>query len=121
MAADQVTNALLALEDAQATKKIQGYNDLLDKILSQPDQLSSNLVAYAQSILGDSVGIVTSRPLLASFVDKLASLPDADTKIAVGTQAIDALAPKVVSFEDQDSALKLMLADSYEQNEDFTS
>ncbi len=37
------------------------------------------------------------------------------------TQANDALAPKVVSFEEQDSALKLMLADSYEQNEDFTS
>lgn len=121
LGSSQLTDALLALEDAQANKKVQGYNDLLDKILSQSDQLSENLIAYVQSILSDSVGIVTSRPLLASFVDKLASLPDADIKIAVGTQAIEAIAPKVVSFEEQDSAIKLMLADSHEQNEDFTA
>ncbi|THY16643.1 COP9 signalosome-like protein complex subunit 4 [Aureobasidium pullulans] len=124
MVSEQVTDALLALEDAQASKKAQGYNELLDKILassSASDELPANLIAYVQSILGDSVGIVTSRPLLASFVGKLASLPDADVKIQVGTNAIDALAPKVVSYEDQDSQIKLMLADSYEQNEDFTS
>jgi len=123
MASTQVTDALLALEDAQASKKTQGYNQLLDQILSSssPHQLPTNLVAYVQSILGDSVGIVTSRPLLAAFVGKLASLPDADIKIQVGTNAIEALAPKVVSYEDQDSQIKLMLADSYEQNEDFTS
>ncbi|THV64512.1 COP9 signalosome-like protein complex subunit 4 [Aureobasidium pullulans] len=124
MASEQVTDALLALEDAQASKKAQGYNELLDKILassSASDDLPANLIAYVQSILGDSVGIVTSRPLLALFVGKLASLPDADIKIQVGTNAIDALAPKVVSYEDQDSQIKLMLADSYEQNEDFTS
>jgi COP9 signalosome complex subunit 4 len=119
----QVTEALLALEDAQASKKAQGYNSLLDKMLSTsaPAQLPANLIAYAQSILGDSVGVVTSRPLLASFVDKLAQLSDAAVKIQVATEAIEALQPKVVSFEEQDSQMKLMLAESHEQNEDFVS
>lgn len=123
LASAQVTDALLALEDAPAAKKSAGYNELLDKVLSSstPDELPANLVAYVQSILGDSVGIVASRPLLASFVDKLQSLSDADVKIQVGTKAVDALHPKVVSYEDQDTHMKLMLADSHEQNEDFTS
>lgn len=120
---ESLTEALLRLEDAPASAKSQGYNELLDKMISSsaPNQLPTNLVAYLHSLLSDSVAIVTSRPLLASFVDKLRALPDPDVKIQVCTQAIEALQPKVVSYEDQDSQLKLMLADSYEQNEDFTS
>lgn len=123
LASTAVTQALLRLEDAPALQKTGGYSALLDQILAQssPDALATNLTAYVESILGDSVGIVASRPLLASFADKFAAIPDADVKIEVGTAAVQAMAPKVVSYEDQDSSIKKTLADAYEQNEDFVS
>ncbi|KAK8213422.1 hypothetical protein M8818_002721 [Zalaria obscura] len=123
LASASVTDALLALVDAPAAKKPQGYNDLLNQIMasSTPDTLTTNLIAYVESILGDSVGIIASRPLLAHFVDQLRQVNDTDTRIDVGNRAVDILQPKVVSYEEQDTQVKLMLADSYEQNEDFTS
>ena len=120
---DHVTDRLLALEDAPASKKATGYNQLLDTIIasSTPDKLPVDLIAYVESILGDNVGIVASRPLLATFVDKFAAVSDPDVKIQVGNAAISALAPKVVSYEAQDTALKTLVADSYEANEDYTA
>lgn len=119
----EVTQALLRLEDVPVAQKTSGYNGLLGQILAQspPDTLATNLIAYVQSILGDSVGIVASRPLLASFADRYATISDADVKIEVGTEAVQAMAPKVVSYEEQDSSIKKTLADAYEQNEDYTS
>lgn len=122
LASADVTERLLSLEDAPASKKASGYNDLLDSIISSstPDTLATNLIAYVESVLGDNVGIVASRPLLASFVDKFGTISNADIKIEVGTAAINALAPKVVSYEAQDTALKMLVAGAYEANEDFT-
>ncbi|GAB7356217.1 hypothetical protein MBLNU459_g6795t1 [Dothideomycetes sp. NU459] len=119
----EVTQALLQLEDAPAAKKTPAYNALLAQILAQSagDVLAANLCAYVQSLLGDSVGIVASRPLLASFADSFRTIADPDVKIHVGTHAVQAMAPKVVSYEDQDSSIKKALADAYEQNEDYTS
>ncbi|KAF1346989.1 COP9 signalosome-like protein complex subunit 4 [Delphinella strobiligena] len=87
---------------------------------SLPDTLAPNLIAYVESILGDNVGIVASRPLLGSFVDKFGTIKNPDIKIEVGNAAIAQLAPKVVSYEAQDTALKLLVADAYEVNEDYT-
>ncbi|KAL1297591.1 hypothetical protein AAFC00_006153 [Neodothiora populina] len=117
-----VTDRLLALEDAPASKRQAGYEELLDKIISTspPEQLAADLIAYAESILGDNVGIVASRPLLASFVDRFRTVSDSEVKIEVGNAAISAIAPKVVSYEAQDTALKLIVADAYEANEDYT-
>jgi len=42
-------------------------------------------------------------------------------RIEVGTKAIDTFQPKVVSFEEQDTQAKLIVADAYEENEDFVS
>lgn len=122
LSSSDVTERLLGLEDAPVSKRQAGYDQLLDTIISNspPDTLAANLIAYVESVLGDSVGIVASRPLLASFVDKFAAVKDADIKIEVGNAAIAALAPKVVSYEAQDTALKMLVADAYEANEDFT-
>lgn len=117
-----VTERLLSLEDAPVSKKASGYEELLDNIItsSLPDTLAPNLIAYVESILGDNVGIVASRPLLGSFVDKFGTIQNPDIKIEVGNAAIQQLAPKVVSYEAQDTALKLLIADAYEVNEDYT-
>lgn len=125
MASPQVTSALSALE-SQSTQqsKSAGYDDLLSKIVaagSPPPQLSANLIAVLGSILGESHGIVSSRPLLRSFVQALSSLPHSQVKIAVGQHALEALQPRVVSFEEQDAMIRELLADAYEEQEDYAA
>ena len=123
LASSEVTEELLYLEDTPASKRAHGYNDLLQRIIntSAPDTIASNLITYVQSVLGDSVGIVASRPLLAVFVERLGQIPDPDVRIEVGIQAVEAMQPKVVSYEEQDTQIKTILADAYQENEDYVS
>ncbi|GAM90912.1 hypothetical protein ANO11243_089580 [Dothideomycetidae sp. 11243] len=119
-----VPQKLQALESAPAQSKAAGYSQLLDSILadsSYPERITPNLVTYCQAIIGESVGIVPSRTLLNNFVEKLRQITDPEVRIAAGSQALDVIAPKVVSFEEQDTAIKLILADAYEINEDYSS
>jgi len=123
MSSTELANVLTSLEDIPAAKKPQAYNELLNNILnsSPSDTLAANLVAFVQSVLGDSVGIVASRPILAAFVERFRQIPDPDVRIEVGTQAVEAMQPKVVSYEEQDTQIKLVLADAYQENEDYVS
>ena len=123
MASEEVSSRLLEIEDSSASKKAANYNDLLSKILvvSTPDKLATNLVAYVESLLGESLGIVASRPLLTSFVGQFRDVKDPDVKIEVGQHVLQLLAPKVVSYEEQDTEIKYILADAFEEQEDFTS
>ncbi|KAJ9646619.1 hypothetical protein H2201_000703 [Coniosporium apollinis] len=123
LASAEVASALKDLEKSSNNNKASAYNDLLDKIVSTslPDTLASNLQAYLESLLGESLGIVASRPLLASFVIRFRSLNNPDVQIEVGTHALELLQPKVVSYEEQDTQIKEILASAYETQEDFTS
>jgi COP9 signalosome complex subunit 4 len=121
MASDEVSAALLSIEDSSASKKAPAYNNLLTKILSTPKNLAANLIAYVESLLGDSLGIVASRPLLSSFVAQFRTVQNAEVKIEVGQHLLELLAPKVVSYEEQDTEIKYILADAHEQEEDFTA
>jgi COP9 signalosome complex subunit 4 len=120
---DDVASTLLDLEDASASKKPDLYNSLLSNILSNssPTTLTPNLTAYIESLLSESLNVVTARPLLALFVEKLSTVPDSTVKIEVGKRAIDLLAPKVVSYEEQDTNLKYLVADAYEAEEEYVS
>lgn len=124
-----------ALSSLASSSKPDGFSRLLDKIVtqSQSDALENNLIAYgAYLILGsgpiagvdssEPLGIIAARPLLTQFVAKLADLKQTpDLQINVASTAIRLLQPRVVSFEDQDTSLKLLLADAHQQNEDFTA
>ena len=122
LTSEAVASKLLELEDAASSRKASAYSDLLSQILSAsaPDTLASNLIAFINSLLGESFNVVTARPLLGNFVTQFGNLQDAAIKIEVGTHAIDLLAPKVVSYEEQDTAIKYMVADAYEQEEEYT-
>jgi COP9 signalosome complex subunit 4 len=117
----EVASALQQLEASSSANKASSYNELLSKIVSKSsaESLSSNLVAYAQSILGESIGIIASRPLLASFVEQYRGLSDSQLKIEVGQQVLELLQPRVVSYEEQDTKIKEILADAYEAEEDY--
>lgn len=122
IASADIAKGLQQLETAPPAEKAQGYNDLLTKILStsSPDSLASNLIAYIESLLGDSLSIITSRPLLSAFVERFKTVKDPEVKIEVGQRVLELLQPKVVSFEEQDSAIKEILAESYIAQEDFS-
>jgi len=120
-ASAEVAKGLQQLEVAQPAQKPQGYNELLSNILSNyADNLASNLIAYIESLLGESLSIVTSRPLLSAFVERFKTIEDPEVKIEVGQRVLELLQPKVVSFEEQDSAIKEILAESYIAQEDFS-
>nr|POF12967.1 cop9 signalosome complex subunit 4 [Quercus suber] len=123
MASPTVTQQLdqLSRSTLSTTQRAEAYEKLLASIVSTPDNTSDNLVAYVRSILSDSIGVIHSRPLLSSFIEQYRSISDDDLRIEAGTSIADILAPKIVSYETQDSELKFLLADAHEAKEDYTS
>ena len=125
MASDEVTSQLQKLETASANpqQRSEAYNKILSDITSSfsGNDLSANIVAYVESILSDNIGVIHSRPLLSSFVEQYRHLQDNDVKVEAGTHIVQLLAPKTVSYEQQDTDLKFILADAYEKDDDFTS
>ena len=118
MASTEIVQQLsrLSTESATAPNRTSEFEDLLHKIIrdSSSAQLTVNLAAWLDVILGDILGIMTSRPLLATFVQALPSLPDNGVKIEVGKHALELLQPRVVSFEAQDASIRELLADAYQ-------
>ena len=108
---------------------------LLDHIFtkSPPDNLSTNLTAYLHFILSqpdqlsiskvqppnEPLSLLAVRPLLTDFINRLPTISSYDTKVSVAKTAIELIQPRVVSFEEQDAALKYLLASAHEANDDF--
>ncbi|KAI9868984.1 MAG: hypothetical protein M1813_002807 [Trichoglossum hirsutum] len=117
-----VSAAVAALESPSTTQasKSSGYNQLLTRLLanSPASQISANLVTFLNSLLGDTVGLVASRPVLASFVAHFNSIQDSAVRRVIGEHALSLLASQVVSFEEQDSKIRECLADVYEAEND---
>ena len=125
MASASVQSRLQALDDSSSStsNKSAEYQSLLDDILSQspPEELPHNLSAFISAALRETLGIVAARPLLTASVDALRRLPSPEARIAVGTHALAALAPRVASFEDQDGAVRAVLADAYTATEEYAA
>ncbi|KAK3167140.1 hypothetical protein OEA41_010266 [Lepraria neglecta] len=118
-ASSDITSALSKLESSSTSDRPTGYRKLLEQITSSPTP-ASNLAAFIDSILSpESVGIVSARPLLASAVEAIGALQDTEAKIEVGTHALSILQPRVVSFEEQDAAIREIIADAYTSQDDF--
>ncbi|KAK6439824.1 hypothetical protein LTR95_003964 [Oleoguttula sp. CCFEE 5521] len=119
-----VSSQLTKLESSSSNpqQRAEAYTSTLDTIISSftENALSTNLVAYVNSILSDSIGVIHSRPLLSTFLDRFGTLSN-DSKVSAGSEILEILAPKTVSYEQQDTALKFLLADAYEADEDFGS
>lgn len=120
MASSPIASALVKIEKAQQDKP-SAYKDVLDLIRSSSDssQISTDLSAFIDSILRESLGIVATRPLLASAVDAIKSIGNTEDRIAVGTHALQALESRVVSFEEQDALIRETVADAYQEQDDY--
>ncbi|PVH98133.1 COP9 signalosome-like protein complex subunit 4 [Periconia macrospinosa] len=120
MASSEVTSALQSIAAASTGEKTTLYSSLLQQITSASQNLAADLNAYAQSLLDDSLGVVGLRPLLANFVEHFRTIKDPDVKIEVGEKVVELLQSKGAGqYEEQDTQIKEILSDSYEENEDY--
>lgn len=120
MASPAVTAALQQVQAAAAGDKPAQYNALLQQITAGSANVAADLSAFVQALLDDSLGIVVLRPLLATFVDAFRAVRDPEAKIQVGEKVITLLQSKGAGqYEEQDTLVKHVLADAFEQNEDY--
>ncbi|KAK4957063.1 hypothetical protein LTR10_005021 [Elasticomyces elasticus] len=119
MASPEITQQLSQAE-SNSSQRSDNYSAILQKIITGGgSNLAANIVAYVQSILSDNIGVIHSRPLLSAFVEQYRNLSNNEAKIEAGTGIVDLLAPKIVSYEQQDTDIKFILADAYEKDDDF--
>ena len=122
MVSHDVRVSLDELEKSESpqSKRPASYQTILTKIKSNPDhsEQSADIDAVIESVLKESLGVAAARPLLNASIDAIKSLP-ASQRIESGTNALNALQPRVVSFEEQDAMLREVLADAYQESDDF--
>ena len=123
MASVLVQSSLKFLEDSSSPQQSRstGYLELLNQMFATPDTStrSSDLKAFVDSILGESSGIVAARPLLRAYIEALRTIDNSKIKLEVGQYTLKALKSRVVSFEEQDACLREILADAYQQQEEY--
>ena len=123
MASPNVISLLANLEDPSTSHqdRVSGYGTLLEQIvISSPlSTISADLAAFVDAILEESLGVVAARPLLGLYVEALRRVQSAVIKIEAGQHALQALQSRVVSFEEQDALLREILADAYQEEENY--
>ncbi|KAL4925491.1 PCI domain-containing protein [Aspergillus undulatus] len=123
MPSQKITSALAEIEaSATSQNKLQLYNDLLSEAVStSPEpQLADDLIYYLDSVLSEDLSIVAARPILESFITILRKLKP-ETQIQVGQHAVTLFQSRSTSVEEQDSQIRMILADAYESEEEFIS
>lgn len=123
MASSEIVSALAQLEDPSTTQanKPSGYGNVLRQITSSSGKVTvvPDLEAFIDSILGEGLGIVAARPLLGSAVEVVKSIKSSEDQITVGAHALQTLQSRVVSFEEQDAAIREIMADAYQLQEEW--
>ena len=123
------------LSTLPAQKRASQLPQLLDTIVTtaSSDTQESDLIAYLIYILDhdrpissvnkptDQLNLLTTRPLLSEFAEKLRALPSNDIRLSVAQTATTLISPRVVSFEEQDTALKFVLSDAQQADDEFAA
>ena len=123
MASADFVSSLNQLENLPTTNnsKLLSYEQLLQQIADRscPSELSSNLSLFVDSVLGESLGIVAARPLLGAYVDTLKRIQNPAIKVKSGRHALQSLESRVVSFEEQDAAIREIVADAFQEQDEY--
>ncbi|KAK7890268.1 hypothetical protein LTR67_008153 [Exophiala xenobiotica] len=124
MASPELTAALESVADSSAADRTRTYNDLLNQLTNAPPasavEHAANLIIFIDAVLSSSLGIINIRPILASIIKSLLSVP-AEVKVKVGKHIADALQSQLASYEEQDAAVREILAQGYEAEEEYTA
>ncbi|KAK1690788.1 PCI domain-containing protein [Colletotrichum godetiae] len=121
MAPSQKVAERLAQADSAPGDKAPAYESIIAdiKTLSSPPTAAPDLNAVLDAIFAASLGIVSTRALLASFVAALRALKNDDLWIAVGNHTLAQLATQPSSFLDQAASVRELVAEAHESVEDF--
>lgn len=119
MASPKTAEALQQI--ATSTDKVAGYELLISKAQTNAPstQLSKDLIAILDAIFADTIGTVATRSLMGTFVQALKSVSSNETRIAVGSHAIEIFQPQASSFEESNAMIREMLATAYEDDEEW--
>ncbi|KAF9578548.1 COP9 signalosome complex subunit 4 [Lunasporangiospora selenospora] len=106
--------------------KIKGYQDILGSIIDEAKEgeqsiSSDRLETFVTAATDEAVGLVVSRQVLTDFTNAVDGTTNiqAETKKQVYKHALEKVQGRVVSFEEQVSALRTHLASIYEDEEDW--
>ncbi|KAM4059773.1 PCI domain-containing protein [Hirsutella rhossiliensis] len=117
------TKVAEALAQAESTsgEKSPLYEALLADIkkLSTPATAAADLNAIADSFVGQALGVVSTRAVLAAFIATLKGLGNDDLCIDVGARTLTLLAGQPSSFLDATATLCELVAAAHESNDDF--
>ncbi|KAF3164529.1 hypothetical protein TWF788_001130 [Orbilia oligospora] len=126
MASPQVRTTLneITTSSASQSDKIPPLQTLLSEILSSssPEQLTPNLKAFIDTVLNEPITLITSRPVMTELVSSLSKLPnESESKKDTLNYLVEALRPRVVSYEESDTLCREQLADIHESENDNTA
>ncbi|PQK10841.1 hypothetical protein BB8028_0002g11600 [Beauveria bassiana] len=111
----------IARAESSTDAKAPLYESLLAdiKTLSAPATAIDDLNAIADSFFRQSLGVVSTRTVLATFIATLKTLQNEDVCIQVGSHTLALLAAQPSSFSDAAAELGELVAGAHESNDDF--
>lgn len=118
MASEQVAAAIAAAQSS--ADQAAAFDSLLKslKSLSSPTTISSDLRAIVDAMFAGPVGIVQLRQLVTDLVPVLKDFNNADLWIEIGQYLLDVLGAQQSTFHDQVAAIRELVAEGLETNED---
>ncbi|WYZ34922.1 hypothetical protein EsH8_I_001198 [Colletotrichum jinshuiense] len=121
MAPSQKVAQRLVQAESAPGDKAAAYEAIIADIknLSSPPTAADDLNAVLDAFFDASLGIVSTRALLASFVAAVRELKNDDLWIAVGSHTLSQLSTQPSSFLDQAAAVRELVSEAHENNEDF--
>lgn len=117
MATPKIAQALEQI--STSSDKAKDYDTLLRSFTSPSDITTDDINAINDSIFASNLGIVVNRSLLSTIISIISSSPSNDFKIAAVDHLLSILQSQPSSLEEQVSQLRVIVADAYEQDEDF--
>ncbi|KAK5091857.1 hypothetical protein LTR70_001168 [Exophiala xenobiotica] len=121
MASSKLQSALqqAANSNDKSSAYTQILGDLTQSTFGTSDEQASSLIAYVDALSSSSLGIISTKPLLTSLIQALASTPS-NVKVKVGAHIAEQLQSQTASFEEQNATVRDILATGYEEEEDWS-
>ncbi|KAI1504631.1 PCI domain-containing protein [Biscogniauxia marginata] len=118
MASPKVSEALSQVQSAP--DQVAAFESLLANLntISAPQTVAGDLKAIIDAVFGSSLSIVKQQAILATFISALKGFNSADLWIDAGQHVLAVLAAQTSTFHDQAAAVRELVADGHETNED---
>ncbi|RNA16763.1 COP9 signalosome complex subunit 4 [Brachionus plicatilis] len=109
---------LLNLKGLSHKELIDKYKSLLDQVIViQSTERSEELKSLIDLLINENVGLVVSRQIFGDLCTMLPNLPNEESK-HISNYALAKIQPRSISFEDQVTSFRQLLAEIYESEGD---